>query len=81
MKDNLILGKFTEPGEKQIARERLTSIANGAEIVSRNARALPFKPPFTTAAQDEMLDAERALEVALQRVREAMAMYDAKETA
>lgn len=62
-------------------KPRLTVIENCAEAVSRNARALPFKPPFSTAAQDEMIDAERALEVALQRVREAMAMYDAKEIA
>jgi hypothetical protein len=63
------------------ARDRLTSIAAGAEIVSRNARALPFKPPFTTAAQDELIDAEAALEAALQKVREAMAEYDRKEIA
>lgn len=61
-------------------KPRLTVIENCAEAVSRNARALPFKPPFSTAAHDEMLDAERALEVALQKVREAMALYDAKET-
>ena len=63
------------------ARDRLTSIAAGAEIVSRNARALPFKPPFTTAAQDELIDAEAALEAALQKVREAMREYDRKEIA
>lgn len=62
-------------------KPRLTVIENCAEAVSRNARALPFKPPFSTSAQDEMLDAERVLEVALQKVREAMALYDAKETA
>ena len=63
------------------ARDRLTSIAAGAEIVSRNARALPFKPPFTTAAQDELLDAEQELEKALRLVRAAMAEYDRKEIA
>ena len=36
---------------------------------------------LTTAAQDELIDAEAALEAALQKVREAMALYDAKETA
>jgi hypothetical protein len=48
-------------------------------MASRHARALPFRPPFTTAAQDELLDAEQALEEALQKVRIAMAEYDAKE--
>jgi hypothetical protein len=62
-------------------RHHLTYLASGAEMASRHARALPFKPPFTTAAQDELLDAEAALEAALQKVREAMALYDAKETA
>ena len=62
-------------------RHHLTYLAAGSEMASRHARALPFNPPFTTAAQDELLDAEAALEAALQKVREAMALYDAKETA
>ena len=62
-------------------RHHLTYLAAGSEMASRHARALPFKPPFTTAAQDELIDAEAALEAALQKVREAMAIYDAKETA
>ena len=60
-------------------KPRLTVIENCAEAVSRNARALPFKPPFSTAAQDEMIDAERALEVALQKVREALKEYSSKK--
>jgi len=59
-------------------RQRLHYTALGAEMVSRNVRALPFRPPFPTSAQDELADAERALEEALQRVREAMEMYEAK---
>ena len=62
-------------------RHHLTYLAAGSEMASRHARALPFKPPFTTAAQDELLDAEAALEAALQKVREAMAEYDRKEIA
>jgi hypothetical protein len=62
-------------------RHHLTYLATGAEMASRHARALPFKPPFTTAAQDELIDAEAALEKALQHVRDAMEIYDAKETA
>jgi hypothetical protein len=62
-------------------RHHLTYLAAGSEMASRHARALPFKPPFTTAAQDELQDAERALEVALQKVREAMREYNSKETA
>ena len=75
------LGRFSEPDEKQAIKQRLTFIASGAEMASRNARALPFKPPFKTAAQDELQDAERALEEALQKVREAMATYESKEIA
>lgn len=59
-------------------KPRLNFIAAGAEMASRNARALPFKPPFPTSAVDELKDAELALEMALQKVREAMREYDAK---
>ena len=62
-------------------RHHLTYLAAGSEMASRHARALPFKPPFTTAAQDELIDAEQALEAALQKVREAMREYDRKEIA
>lgn len=62
-------------------KPRLNFITSGAEMVSRNARALAFKPRFPTAAVDELHDAERALEEALQKVREAMAEYNAKEIA
>lgn len=62
-------------------RHHLTYLATGAEMASRHARALPFKPPFSTAAHDEMLDAERALEAALQLIRNAMSEYQAKKIA
>ena len=61
------------------AKHHMTFLASGAEMVSRHARALPSRLPFKTAAQDELEDAKRELEAALQRVREAMAEYDAKE--
>jgi hypothetical protein len=63
------------------ARHHLTYIGAGAEMASRHARALPFRPPFQTAAVDELRDAEQALEEALQKVREAMREYDRKEIA
>ena len=63
----------------EAAKQRMRFIADGAEMASRNARALPFKPPFRTAAQDELADAERALEEALQKVRAAMAEYSSKK--
>ena len=65
----------------EVEKQRLHFISMGAEMASRNARALPFKPPFKTAAQDELEDAERALEEALQKVREAMASYNSKDPA
>jgi hypothetical protein len=62
----------------QKIKPRLNFIAAGAEMASRNARALPLKPPFTTSAVDELKDAELVLEMALQKVREAMREYDSK---
>jgi hypothetical protein len=62
----------------EVVKEHLHYIALGAEIVSRRARALPYRPPFPTAAVDELADAEAALEDVLQKVREAMRTYDAK---
>ena len=59
-------------------RHHLTYLATGAEMASRHARALPYRPPYTTAAQDELQDAEQALEAALQKVRDAMVEYNAK---
>jgi hypothetical protein len=75
------LGTLSEPSEKEIVRDRLTRISAGAEIVSRNVRALPVKPPFKTAARDELLDAEQALEATLQKIRVALNEYNAKEIA
>jgi Histidine kinase len=60
------------------AKHHMTYLAAGAEMASRHARALPFRPPFPTAAVDELRDAEQALEDALQKVREAMLEYDRK---
>lgn len=60
-------------------KEHLHYLALGAEIVSRRARNLPYRPSFPTAAVDELADAEAALEDALQKVREAMRTYEAKE--
>jgi hypothetical protein len=60
------------------AKHHMTFLASGAEMVSRHARALPSRLPFKTAAQDELEDAERELEAALQKVREAMREYDQK---
>jgi hypothetical protein len=62
-------------------RHHLTFVATGAEMLSRHAKALRFKPPFQTAAQDELLDAEQELEKALRLVRAAMVEYNSKETA
>lgn len=64
--------------DRQVLHEHLHFISLGAEIASRRARALPFKPPFTTSAQDELIDAEKALEEALQQIRVAMQEYDRK---
>ena len=60
------------------AKHHLLYLGAGAEMASRHARALPFRLPYKTAAQDELEDAEKALEVALQKVREAMVEYGRK---
>jgi Histidine kinase len=60
------------------SKHHLLYLGVGAEMASRHARALPFRLPYKTAAQDELEDAEQALEAALQKVREAMVEYGHK---
>lgn len=62
----------------QKVKPRLNFIAAGAEMASRNTRALPINPGFPTAAVDELEDAKRVLEVALQKVIAALDEYHAK---
>jgi hypothetical protein len=59
-------------------KPHLDFIEAGSDMAIRHAQALPFKPDFVTFAQDNLSEAERVLEVALQKVREAMREYNAK---
>jgi hypothetical protein len=59
----------------------LEKIEAGAEMACRHAKALPIRPDFATFAQDNLSEAERVLEEALQKVRAAMVEYNSKETA
>ena len=59
----------------------LEMIESASDIIIRHAQALPIRPDFTTFAQDNMSKAERVLEEALQKVREAMHEYTSKHTA
>ena len=68
---------MTEWDEK--IKPRLNFIAAGAEMASRNARALQVRPPFSTSAVDELNDAEQVLERSLQLIREAMREYGSKQ--
>jgi hypothetical protein len=59
-------------------KPHLDLIEAGSDMAVRHAQALPFKPDFITFAQDNLSEAERVLEVALQKVREAMREYNNK---
>jgi hypothetical protein len=59
-------------------RPHLNFIAAGAEMASRNARRLMVRPEWRTASQDELDDARKALEAALETIKAAQATYDAK---
>jgi hypothetical protein len=59
-------------------RPHLNLIGAGAEMAARHARALPFKLPFTTHAQDELEEARKVLENALASIVMAQAIYEAK---
>lgn len=59
-------------------KPHLNYIEAGAEMAARHARALPFKMAFTTHAQDELEEARKVLENALNSIIAAQAAYDAK---
>jgi multidrug efflux pump subunit AcrA (membrane-fusion protein) len=59
-------------------RPHLNFIADGAEMAARNARRLMVRPEWRTASQDELDDARKALEAALETIKAAQATYDAK---
>jgi hypothetical protein len=60
-------------------KPHLDLIEAGSDMAIRHAQALPFKPDFVTFAQDNLSEAERVLEAALQKVRAAMREYDSKK--
>lgn len=66
-----------EDWDKDI-RPHLNFIAAGAEMASRHARRLPTKPEWRTASQDELDDARKALEAALQTIIAAQTAYESK---
>jgi hypothetical protein len=59
-------------------KPHLNLIGAGAELAARHARALPFKLPFTTHAQDELAEARMVLENALASIIQAQSLYEAK---
>lgn len=56
----------------------LNLIAAGAEMAARHARRLPYKPGFTTHAQDELAESREVLETALKNIIAAQAVYASK---
>jgi hypothetical protein len=64
----------------QRIKPRLELIAAGAEMAARHARALPFKPGFTTRAEDELAESREVLEAALRNVIAAQAVITSKPT-
>ena len=61
-------------------RPHLNFIADGAEMAARHARHLQVRPEWHTASQDELDDARKALEAALQKIIAAQAAYESKPT-
>jgi hypothetical protein len=59
-------------------RPHLNFIRSGAEMAARHARQLPLRPAFESKAQDELAEARAVLEVALQRIINAQAIYHSK---
>jgi hypothetical protein len=57
----------------------LHMIEAGAEMAARHADRLLARPDFETLAQDELARAEKILESALRKLREAGASYGSKE--
>jgi hypothetical protein len=62
----------------QKIKPHLDLIAAGAGMAARHARALPFKPGFTTHAQDELAETRAVLEAALKNIIAAEAIYNSK---
>jgi hypothetical protein len=56
----------------------LDMIGAGANMAVRNAQRLPFKPGFTTHAQDDLEEARAVLEAALKNIIAAQAVYASK---
>lgn len=59
-------------------KPHLNLIEAGAEMAARHARSLPFKPGFTTKAQDELAETRTVLENALANIIAAQAIYSNK---
>lgn len=59
-------------------KPHLGFIEAGAEMAARHARALPFRMPYSTHAQDELAEARKVLENALAAIKHAEELYAAK---
>jgi len=66
-----------EDWDKEV-KPHLNSIAIGAEMAARHARHLPIRPDWRTHSQDELDDARKALEAALQKIIAAQAAYESR---
>lgn len=62
----------------QTIGKNLQFIEAGAEMAARHARMLPLKPAFETKAQDELAQARKVLESALQKIIAAQTAYESK---
>lgn len=84
--DELLAEHQTNRGRKMMTlfdwdiqvKPRLDFIEAGASMAARNAKALPFRPDFTTKAQDELAKARKVLEEALQNIIAAQSIYENK---
>lgn len=64
----------------RMIKPHLDFIGAGAAMAARHAKALPCKPGFATLSQDELAQARKVLEVALQNIVAAQSLYANKPT-
>lgn len=60
-------------------KPHLDFIGAGASMATRHARALVCKPDFETLVQDELAEARKVLEGALQSIIAAQSIYENKQ--
>ena len=69
--------KYTAPVLRSIEKDAKW-LSHYGDSITRTVALLPAKPDFPTKAEDELAKAEANLLTALNRVRQAMTIYESK---